>query len=284
MPLNQSRDGCSHSIAAEAATTDETKPPVTMPVRKRGTASTRERRAGRCGCGAARGSRGCRRRSHSRPRPSRRPRISGDRRVGVDAEVGARRLGQEGLHGLAGLDRVQSGDPFEDQPHDDHRAGHDQPPRQGHLAGSRARGRLGHGVISSRGGDHESVAVRSEVDEDPAAVADGAADQQLGQRVADRALDQAAQRAGAVRRVVAGLGEPGLRGGGDLDRRSCARPAASRAGRAGGRRCGSARPRVSASNWTISSSRLRNSGLNDARTAASTDSRFLSGSSVGSTR
>ncbi len=40
VPSNQSRAGCSHSIAAEAATTDETKPPVTMPVRKRGTAST----------------------------------------------------------------------------------------------------------------------------------------------------------------------------------------------------------------------------------------------------
>ena len=35
---------------------------------------------------------------------------------------------------------------------------------------------------------------------------------------------------------------------------------------------------------TISSSRLRNSGLNDDRTIAITDSRFLSASSVGSTR
>ena len=40
IPSNQSRAGCSHSIAAEAATTDDTKPPVTMPVRNRGTAST----------------------------------------------------------------------------------------------------------------------------------------------------------------------------------------------------------------------------------------------------
>ena len=42
--------------------------------------------------------------------------------------------------------------------------------------------------------------------------------------------------------------------------------------------------RVSASKSTISSSRLRNSGLNDDRTTASTDSRFFSASSVGSTR
>ena len=41
---------------------------------------------------------------------------------------------------------------------------------------------------------------------------------------------------------------------------------------------------VSASKTTISSSRLRNSGLNDARTVASTDSFFFSASRVGSTR
>ena len=39
-PSNHERDGCNHSITADAATTEDTNPPVTMPVRKSGTAST----------------------------------------------------------------------------------------------------------------------------------------------------------------------------------------------------------------------------------------------------
>ena len=56
------------------------------------------------------------------------------------------------------------------------------------------------------------------VDADLATVGDLAADQEPGQPVTDGGLDQAAQRPGAVRRVVAGLGEPGTCGVGDLDR------------------------------------------------------------------
>ena len=50
----------------------------------------------------------------------------------------------------------------------------------------------------------------ADVHGDRAAVDDLAADQQPGQRVADGGLDQPAQRPGAVRRVVAGVGQPGL--------------------------------------------------------------------------
>ena len=40
MPSNQLRDGSSHSSSADAATTDERKPPVTMPVKNSGIATT----------------------------------------------------------------------------------------------------------------------------------------------------------------------------------------------------------------------------------------------------
>ena len=53
------------------------------------------------------------------------------------------------------------------------------------------------------------------VDRDLLAVGDLAADQHPRQRVADGGLDEPAQRAGAVRRVVAGGGQPGARGVGD---------------------------------------------------------------------
>ena len=69
---------------------------------------------------------------------------------------------------------------------------------------------------ASAGRSQSQLAV-VDVDGDLATVGDLAADQQPGQPVADGGLDQAAQRPGAVRRVVAGLGQPGARGVGDLD-------------------------------------------------------------------
>ena len=71
---------------------------------------------------------------------------------------------------------------------------------------------------------------------------------------------------------------------GDLDLDPAHGQPLLRAAPAAGRRSGRARRLVSASKMTISSSRLTNSGLNDCRTTASTDSFFLSGSRVGSTR
>jgi hypothetical protein len=40
MPSNHLRAGSSHNSKAEAATSEERKPPVTMPVKKSGTATT----------------------------------------------------------------------------------------------------------------------------------------------------------------------------------------------------------------------------------------------------
>src|SRR5690625_29476 len=66
-------------------------------------------------------------------------------------------------------------------------------------------------------GAEDEPALRAPVDGDGRPVGDLAAEHELGELVADLALHQAAQRAGAVRGVVALEGEPLRRGRGDLE-------------------------------------------------------------------
>ena len=98
-------------------------------------------------------------------------------------------------------------------------------------------------TTSTQGSAHgQREPVVADVDGDRAAVGDLAGDQQPGQRVADRGLDQPPQRTGAVRRVVAGVGQPGPRGLGDRDRDPAYGQPLLEQRRAAGRRCARARP------------------------------------------
>ena len=153
----------------------------------------------------------------------------------AEPEAVAGRLGEELLDRLLGLQALQPGDPLEDREHHEHRADHDQPGGEGHLAGPGRRAESVMASVSSRyppsrrgrprprpasphrsacaGHDAGAVRPRSRVSVSPssprstvtgAAVDHLAGDQQPRERVADRGLDQPAQRPGAVRRVVAG--------------------------------------------------------------------------------
>ena len=130
-------------------------------------------------------------------------------------------------------------------------------------------------LSESAGLDGQCGPVVENIDVDRLTVADLACQQRSGQRVADRGLDQPPQRAGTVDRVVAVDRQPFASGVGDIEREPPA----------GEPLCASARDldvddlrqllgRRATSNTTMSSSRLRNSGLKCSRTTASTASRL----------
>ena len=85
-------------------------------------------------------------------------------------------------------------------------------------------------------GEGEVVAVRVDVDRDRVAFAELAAEDALGQRVLDPLLDDALERAGAERRVVALVGEQLLRRVGQRPASGSATPGACAGARAARRR------------------------------------------------
>ena len=137
-------------------------------------------------------------------------------------EIAARRLAEEPLDRGAGLERAQVTEPLEDRERPAAPSRHHQRPRRASPgAGGELAWARGHGHAAIVPVVQAGVSVRPPaspaVDAHGGAVDDLAAEQHPGQRVADRRLDQAAQRPGAVRRVVAGVGQPLARGVGDLD-------------------------------------------------------------------
>ena len=106
-------------------------------------------------------------------------------------------------------------------------------PTPGHRTANAGRGQLSapHGELVRR---------RVQVHHDRVAVGDLAGQERPGQLVADRRLDQAAQRPGAVGRVEAVQRQPVPRRRGDRPGSAGGRPAAWPAARPGGRRSASA--------------------------------------------